>query len=89
MKVVLSAVGQNNVGIVHAISGVLTEYHLDILDITQTIMDGCFTMMCLLEFDDSQTELGDVQDALAALGQEINIQIQLQSQKLFDRMYQI
>lgn len=88
MKAVLSAIGKNNVGIVHAISGVLAEHHLDILDITQTIMDDCFTMMCLVSTDD-EADLSAVQDALEALGQKINVQIQLQNKKLFERMYQI
>ncbi|MDO4680871.1 MAG: ACT domain-containing protein [Aerococcus sp.] len=77
MKAILSVVGKNNIGIVHAVSGVLVKYQLDILDISQTIMDDCFTMMCLLNVDESITDLSTVQDEMDQLVKEINVQIQL------------
>ncbi len=86
---ILSVLGEDRVGIVAAVSGALAEAHANIEDIRQTIIGGIFSMTMLVTVDEEATPFDEVQRRLAAIGDEIGLQITLQREDVFRYMHRI
>jgi ACT domain-containing protein len=86
---VLSVLGGDCVGIVANVSGVLAEAHANIEDIRQTIIGGIFSMTMLVTVDEDATPFDELQTRLAAIGEEIGLQITLQREDVFRYMHRI
>ena len=61
----------------------------DILDISQTIMQGSFTMVMVVDVSHAKKSVGDLKDLLEELGKEMDISIRIQRQEIFDAMHRI
>jgi ACT domain-containing protein len=86
---ILSVLGEDRVGIVARISGVLAESHANIEDIRQTIIGGIFSMTMLVTIDEGATPLDELQRRLSEVGEEIGLQITLQREDVFRYMHRI
>lgn len=86
---ILSVLGEDRVGIVAKVSGVLAEAHANIEDIRQTIIGGIFSMTMLVTVDEEITPFDDLQRRLAEVGEEIGLQITLQREDVFRYMHRI
>ena len=64
MKAIITVIGKDRVGIIHDVSKILLEKNINILDISQTILNGCFTMMMVVEFTDENSDLSIVKESL-------------------------
>ena len=89
MRCVISVLGKDRSGIVAAISGVLAEKGANIDDISQTILDDIFSMTMLVRLNVEQADFNEVQEALAAVGEDLGVQVILQREDLFQFMYKI
>ncbi|KRM61482.1 hypothetical protein FC26_GL001556 [Paucilactobacillus vaccinostercus DSM 20634] len=89
MKVIITVVGNDKVGIVAAVSQELAQLHVNIIDMSQTLMHGSFTMMLMGEFAADTTSFDSLQKALNQLGDQIGVSIHLQRQELFDAIQKI
>ncbi len=89
MKVIITVVGNDKVGIVAAVSQELAQLHVNIIDMSQTLMHGSFTMMLMGEFTAATTSFDSLQKALNQLGDQIGVSIHLQRQELFDAIQKI
>lgn len=89
MKVIITVVGNDKVGIVAAVSQELAQLHVNIIDMSQTLMHGSFTMMLMGEFAAATTSFDSLQKALNQLGDQIGVSIHLQRQELFDAIQKI
>ena len=67
----------------------LAENGINILDISQTIVQGYFNMMMIVDTNQMQKTFGDMADELAALGEEIGVVIKCQKEEIFDKMHRI
>ena len=67
----------------------LAENGINILDISQTIVQGYFNMMMIVDTNQMQKPFGDMADELAALGEEIGVVIKCQKEEIFDKMHRI
>jgi ACT domain-containing protein len=76
--VVITVLGRNRSGIVHAFSEVLTEHTVDIVDINQTILHGNFAMMMVVDPGSSQTPFPELKAALKKRGDEVGVQVYCQ-----------
>ncbi|KRL13757.1 ACT domain-containing protein [Schleiferilactobacillus perolens] len=85
MQTIITVVGQDKVGIVAAVSTKLAALHINILDISQTIMEGSFTMMLLGKLPE-QTDFKQLQQELTEFGQSQDLTIRIQRQEIFDAM---
>ncbi|MCH4008920.1 ACT domain-containing protein [Companilactobacillus sp.] len=83
MKAILTVVGRDKTGIVAAVANKLAELNVNIIDISQTLMQGNFTMMMMVSIDES-TKFDTVKNSLSQLGQESNLDIRIQRQEIFD-----
>lgn len=89
MKLVVTVVGKDRVGIIAAVSNILADSNVNILSINQNIMNGFFNMVLIAEADDKQVKLRELQDTLKAKGREINVEIKAQHEEIFNAMHNI
>ncbi len=89
MKLVVTVVGRDRVGIIAAVTKILADNNVNILSINQNIMDGFFNMILLAEASESKIKLVDLQKILHTQGEEIGVQIKTQHQDIFDVMHKI
>lgn len=89
MKAVITVIGKDKVGIIAEVSGFLAEKSVNILDISQTIMQDMFCMIMLVEFRDEETAISDISGQLTELGERMGLSIHLQREELFQSMHRI
>ena len=89
MNAIVTVIGQDKVGIIASICALLAENNVNILDISQTIMQGSFTMVMAVDVGAATASYGDLSTALADLGEEMGLSIRIQRQEIFDAMHRI
>ncbi|MBB5337306.1 ACT domain-containing protein [Pectinatus brassicae] len=89
MKLVVTIVGKDRVGIIAMVSNILAEKKVNILNINQNIMDGFFNMVMIVEMTDDKVKLQDLQKTLKEKGTEINLDIKVQHQDIFNVMHNV
>lgn len=86
-KAIITVVGKDTVGIIAKVCVYLAENKVNILDISQTIVDGYFNMMMVA--DVSGVEFDKISDGLKAVGEDIGVIIRCQREDIFDKMHRI
>ena len=89
MKLVVTVVGKDRVGIIAIVSQILAENNVNILSISQNILDGYFNMILIAEIGGSKIQLTDLQKKLRESGEEINVDIKAQHEDIFNVMHNI
>ena len=89
MKAIITVIGRDQVGIMHAVSGVLKDLSVNIEDVTQTIMQEYFTMLMLVRIDEEKTGFRQLQEKLEDLAKAMHLSIQIQKEEIFDVMHKI
>ena len=89
MRVVLTIVGQDKVGITAKVSNALAEMNINIININQNIMQGFFNMVLIADMAEANVPIAEARDKMAALGVEIGVEIRLQSEEIFSAMHRI
>ena len=89
MRAVITVVGADRVGIIAHVSNKCLEYNVNILDISQTILEGSFTMVMAVDVSEAKGTVGDLRDQLEELGKKMEISIRIQRQEIFDAMHRI
>ena len=88
-KAIIPVVGQDTVGIIARVCTYLAEHHVNVLDISQTIIDGFFNMMMIADFAEADKDFGAMVDDLEALGDEIGVRIRCQKEEIFTKMHRV
>lgn len=88
-RTIITVVGKDTVGIIAKVCTYLAENGINILDISQTIVQGYFNMMMIVDTVGMTKQFGDMSDELAALGSEIGVVIKCQKEEIFDQMHRI
>ena len=88
-KTIISVVGQDTVGIIAKVCTYLAENNINILDISQTIIDGYFNMMMITYTSRSEKKLDQISTELAEIGKEIGVVIHAQHEDIFTKMHRI
>lgn len=89
MRIVLTIVGKDKVGIIAKVSQTLAECNINIININQNIMQGFFNMVLIADMSKANVTLKEAQARFAGLGQEIGVEIRLQSEEIFTAMHRI
>ena len=89
MKLVVTIVGKDKVGIIATVSNILEKHNVNILSVNQNIMDGFFNMIMMAELLDDKVKLGEIQKLLKTKGQELELDIKVQNQEIFNVMHNI
>ncbi len=88
-RLIISVLGHDRVGIIAGIAGILAETNVNILDISQTILQGFFTMIMVVDTSSSKTEVSSIRDLLTEKGEELGIQVTVQHEDIFNFMHRI
>lgn len=89
MKAVVTVIGKDTTGIIAKVSTFLAEHKVNILDISQTIMQEYFTMIMLVDISKSDLELAKLAKACERLGDEIELSVRIQHEEIFNAMHNV
>ena len=88
-KTIITVVGKDTVGIIAKVCTYLAENRINILDISQTIVQGYFNMMMIADMSCAKKPFGDCAKDLETLGEEIGVRIKCQREEIFQKMHRI
>ncbi|PXZ02834.1 ACT domain-containing protein [Gilliamella apicola] len=89
MKTILTVIGKDQTGIIAGVSQKLYELNINILDVSQTIMDEYFTMIMLLDLSKISVSFDEVKNALVNTGEQLKVKVNLQREEIFDAMHRL
>ncbi|WP_349582886.1 ACT domain-containing protein [Leuconostoc citreum] len=88
-KAVVTVIGKDKPGIIAGVSNTLAEHNINILDVSQTIMSDIFTMSMLINLEKLDEEYNKLQDDLNGLGKQLNVEIHMQREEIFNAMSRV
>ena len=89
MKAIVTVVGKDQVGIIAAVCVKLAEYNVNVLDISQTVMQGYFTMMMAVDVAQATVPLAELAAAMEEMGKEKKLSVRVQREDIFEAMHRI
>ena len=89
MKAIITVVGRDKVGIIASVSAVLAQHRINILDISQTIMQNMFTMIMSVDVSESKVAFSKISEILDELGEKLGLSIRIQHENIFNSMHRI
>ncbi|CAH0343965.1 ACT domain-containing protein [Bacillus sp. CECT 9360] len=87
-RAVVSVVGKDQVGIIAKVTTVLSDNEINILDISQTILQDFFTMMMIVDVTEVEN-LDNLQERLGNTGEELSLKINIQLEEIFQAMHRV
>ena len=89
MKAIVTVVGKDRVGIIAGVCTKLASYNINVLDISQTVMQGYFTMSMVTDIEQATLPLAELAAQMEAAGNEMGMSIRIQRADIFDAMHRI
>ena len=89
MNAIVTVVGKDRVGIIAAICNKLADYNVNILDISQTIVQGYFNMMMIVDGSGANVSFDEMSSGLDEIGAGIGVNIKCQREEIFTKMHRI
>jgi ACT domain-containing protein len=89
MKAIVSVFSKDRIGIIADVSTLLASMQVNILDLTQTIMNGFFTMVMLVDTSTTDKTFDEVRSVLEEKGKNLSLDIRIQREDIFDAMHRI
>ena len=89
MKAIVTVVGKDQVGIIAAVCVKLAAYDVNVLDISQTVMQGYFTMMMATDVSASSIPMAQLAAELENIGKDMGLSIRIQREDIFEAMHRI
>ena len=88
-KAIITVVGKDTVGIIAKICTYLANNRVNVLDISQPIVQGFFNMMMIVDLATSEKPFDQIQRELAQIGEEIGVDVKCQREEIFEKMHRI
>lgn len=88
-KAVVSVLGADQRGIIARVTKILYDFDVNVLDISQTILSGLFSMIMVVDVSSKRSDFDAISHELAALGERMNLQVRIQNGEIFDAMHHI
>lgn len=88
-KVIITVVGKDNPGIIAKVCTCLADDGINILDISQTIVQGFFNMMMIADISGCPKPFADLSTELDGVGQELGVQVKCQREEIFEKMHRV
>jgi ACT domain-containing protein len=88
-RVIISVLGQDRVGIIAGVTNILSENNVNILDISQTILQEIFTMILIADMENCKIDLAALKELLNKKGEELGLRIDAQHEDAFRYMHRI
>ncbi|MDD5793879.1 ACT domain-containing protein [Clostridium sp. HCP1S3_B4] len=88
-KAILTVIGKDQVGIIAGISAELGKLNINILNVNQTIMDGYFTMIMMLDQSNANESFDEIKKRLSQKGQDLKVDVKIQREEIFNSMHSL
>ena len=88
-KTIITVLGKDRVGIIAKVCVYLAQNNINILDIAQTIVDGYFNMMMVVDAGNASKDHNRIAEELSDIGDELGVQIKAQQEEIFDMMHRL
>lgn len=88
-KTIITVVGKDSVGIIAKVCTYLSDIKVNILDISQTIVQGYFNMMMITDVSETNKDFVTISNELEAIGEKIGCIIKVQREDIFDKMHRL
>lgn len=88
-KTIITVIGKDTVGIIAKVCTFLADNNVNILDISQTIVQGYFNMMMIVDRSQSEKRFEVLSSEIEALGEKIGVKIKMQHEDIFNTMHRI
>ena len=89
MRGIITVVGKDMVGILAKVSGICSEYNVNVIEVSQSILQDMFCMIMLVEFSQNEKKMDALTQELSELGSKMGLSIHMQREELFDSMHRI
>ena len=89
MKTIVSVIGKDTVGIIAKVSNICSQCNVNILDITQSVLQDMFVMVMLTEIKELNCSFAEFSDKMKTLGEENNLDIRVMHEEIFNSMHRI
>ena len=89
MKAIVTAAGKDQVGIIAGVCNTLADNRINVLDISQTIMEGYFTMMMVVDLAECRAPFDTLRASLKEYGESRGLSIRIQREDIFDAMHKL
>ncbi|MBQ9781617.1 MAG: ACT domain-containing protein [Clostridia bacterium] len=89
MKAIVTVIGKDKSGIIAGVSNMLAKKQINIEDISQTILQGYFTMIMLVDIDENKITIDELNKEAEIVGNEIGVKIIIQHEDIFNAMYRV
>lgn len=89
MKAIVTVVGKDRVGIIASVCTQLAAFNVNVLDISQTVMQGYFTMMMAVDISQCGVPVADLAQRMDQAGKEMGLSIHVQREDIFQAMHRI
>jgi ACT domain-containing protein len=88
-RIIVTAFGKNRVGILAGLTGILAEHKCDILDLTQKLLQEFFTIMILVDINDSPVDFETIKTNVTRVGEELDLKVIIQHEEIFNAMHRV
>lgn len=88
-RIIVTAFGKNQVGILAGLTNVLAEYNCDILDLTQKLLQEFFTIMILVDISGSRIDFESLKNEITSRGEKLDLKVVIQHEDIFNTMHRI
>ena len=89
MRAIVTVIGKDTVGIIADVCTLLAQQGVNVLDISQTVMQGYFTMMMVVEVSQCNTPLAQLTTVMEEMGKEKGLSIRVQREDIFEAMHRV
>jgi ACT domain. len=89
VRAIITVVGKDKIGIIAGITSVLSKYKVNILDISQTILQEYFTMIMLVDLSHMDLSLEELKQKLEEKGESLGVSVRIQHEEIFQSMHRI
>ena len=89
MRAVVTVIGKDTVGILHKVSGICAEYNVNVIEVTQSVLQDMFAMIMLVDISGINSSFASLADELELAGKEMGLSIHTMHEDIFNSMHRI
>ncbi|MBN1408322.1 MAG: ACT domain-containing protein [Calditrichaceae bacterium] len=88
-RIIVTAFGKNRVGILAGLTGILARHKCNILDLTQKLLQEFFTIMILVDINESPVDFDTIKTDVTRVGEELDLKVVIQHEEIFNAMHRV
>ena len=89
MRAVVTVIGKDTVGILHKVSGICAEFNVNVIEVTQSVLQDMFAMIMLVDISSIKGNFSELVDRMESLGKELGLSIHTMHEDIFNSMHTI